>query len=213
MTDAPLIHGSDTLHSIIAEGWYASLRDKAEVIVADSLMAAVVCVMLYVAFRAITLLVKIPSLKYLNEHVQTAAHDFCAATQGKRMKSYVGVWVAVVSIGFTGIAQAQDAAAGEKVFATCRICHQIGETAKNSVGPQLNGVIGRKAGSVPGYAYSPANRDSGLTWDEATFTTYIQNPQAKVPGTKMVFPGIKDPQQIKDLIAFLKQFGADGKKG
>ncbi|MEP7063141.1 MAG: cytochrome c family protein [Betaproteobacteria bacterium] len=109
-------------------------------------------------------------------------------------------------------ALAQDAAAGEKVFAPCKICHQIGETAKNSVGPQLNGVIGRKAGTVPGYAYSPANRDSGLTWDEATFTSYIQNPQAKIPGTKMVFPGVKDPQQIKDLIAFLKQYGADGKK-
>jgi cytochrome c len=109
-------------------------------------------------------------------------------------------------------AMAQDAAAGEKVFATCKICHQIGENARNSVGPQLNGVIGRKAGTVPGYAYSPANRDSGLTWDEATFTSYIQAPQAKVPGTKMVFPGVKDPQQIKDLIAFLKQFGPDGKK-
>lgn len=107
---------------------------------------------------------------------------------------------------------AQDAGAGEKVFAPCKICHQIGPTAKNSVGPQLNGVIGRKAGSVPGYAYSPANRDSGITWDEATFTTYIQNPQAKIPGTKMVFPGVKDPQQIKDLIAYLKQFGPDGKK-
>ncbi len=107
---------------------------------------------------------------------------------------------------------AQDTAAGEKVFATCKICHQIGETAKNSVGPQLNGVIGRKAGTVPGYAYSPANRDSGLTWNEATFTEYIQDPQAKVPGTKMVFPGVKDPKQIKDLIAYLKQFGADGKK-
>ena len=128
------------------------------------------------------------------------------------MKSRIGIWVAFVAIGFTGTAQAQDVAAGEKVFATCKICHQIGETAKNSVGPQLNGVIGRKAGSVPGYAYSPANRDSGLTWDEATFTSYIQNPQAKVPGTKMVFPGVKDPQQIKDLMAYLKQFGADGKK-
>ena len=123
----------------------------------------------------------------------------------------MGIGVAFVSISLTGIAQAQDVQAGEKVFATCKICHQIGATAKNGVGPQLNGVIGRKAGSAPGYAYSPANRDSGLTWDESTFTSYIQNPQAKVPGTKMVFPGVKDPQQIKDLIAYLKQFGADGK--
>jgi len=109
-------------------------------------------------------------------------------------------------------AHAQDAAAGEKVFTVCRACHQIGENAKNAVGPVLNGVIGRKAGTYPGYAYSDANKKSGLTWDEATFTSYIKNPRAKVPGTKMIFVGIKDDQKIKDLIAFLKQYGPDGKK-
>jgi cytochrome c len=128
------------------------------------------------------------------------------------MTSHRSAWLILAFLCIAAPVRAQDAAAGEKVFAPCKICHQIGETAKNSVGPQLNGVIGRKAGTVPGYAYSPANRDSGLTWDEATFTSYIQNPQAKVPGTKMVYPGIKDPQQIKDLIAFLKQYGPDGKK-
>ena len=128
------------------------------------------------------------------------------------MKSNSIIAIAFYCAAVATPAVAQDAAAGEKVFAVCKICHQIGETAKNSVGPQLNGVIGRKAGTVPGYAYSPANRDSGLTWNEATFTEYIQDPQAKVPGTKMVFPGVKDPKQVKDLIAYLKQFGADGKK-
>ena len=128
------------------------------------------------------------------------------------MKSNSIIAIAFYCAAMATPAVAQDAAAGEKVFAVCKICHQIGETAKNSVGPQLNGVIGRKAGTVPGYAYSPANRDSGLTWNEATFTEYIQDPQAKVPGTKMVFPGVKDPKQVKDLIAYLKQFGADGKK-
>jgi cytochrome c len=109
-------------------------------------------------------------------------------------------------------AHAQDAAAGEKVFAPCKACHQIGENAKNAVGPILNGLIGRKAGTVEGYNYSPANKNSGLTWDEATFTEYIQNPKAKVPGTKMTFPGLKDEQKIKDLLAYLKQFDASGKK-
>ncbi|WP_262273026.1 c-type cytochrome [Microvirga yunnanensis] len=109
-------------------------------------------------------------------------------------------------------AQAQDAAAGEKVFAPCKACHQIGETAKNAVGPELNGVIGRKAGTVEGYNYTPANKNSGLTWDEATFAEYIKDPKAKVPGTKMIFPGIKDEQKIKDLTAYLKQFDASGKK-
>src|SRR3954464_15962381 len=111
-----------------------------------------------------------------------------------------------------GSAHAQDAALGEKVFAQCRACHQIGENAKNAVGPVLNGVIGRPAGSVEGYSYSAANKGSGLTWDEATFRDYIKDPRAKVPGTKMVFAGVKDEKRVSDLLAYLKQFDASGKK-
>ena len=114
--------------------------------------------------------------------------------------------------GMTVNAQAQDAAAGEKVFAQCRACHQIGETAKNGVGPVLNGLFGRHSGTVPGFNYSDANKNSGITWDEAVFAEYIQDPRKKIPNTKMVFAGVKDEQKIKDLIAFLKQFDADGKK-
>jgi cytochrome c len=125
----------------------------------------------------------------------------------------VGAALAMCTAVFAcGPASAQDAAAGEKVFQVCRACHQIGETAKNAVGPVLNGIIGRKAGTYPDYSYSEANKNSGLTWDEATFTSYIPNPRAKIPGTKMIFIGIKDDQKIKDLIAFLKQYGPDGKK-
>lgn len=112
----------------------------------------------------------------------------------------------------SGGARAQDAAAGAKVFNQCRACHQIGDKAKNLVGPELNGIVGRKAGSVEGYNYTPANKNSGLTWDEATLTEYLQNPKAKVPGTKMAFAGIKNPTQIADLIAFLKQYDAQGNK-
>ena len=119
--------------------------------------------------------------------------------------------LALVSAGISP-AQAQDAAAGEKVFAVCKACHQIGENAKNGVGPELNGVIGRKAGSVPGYNYSAANKNSGLTWDEPTFREYIKDPKAKVSGTKMVFAGLKDEKKVDDLTAFLKQFDASGKK-
>ncbi|MGO4669532.1 c-type cytochrome [Bosea sp. 2RAB26] len=110
-------------------------------------------------------------------------------------------------------ARAQDAAAGEKVYAQCRSCHQVGETAKNTVGPILNGVIGQKAGTREGYGYSAAMKDSGLTWDNATFADYIQNPRTKVPGTKMIYAGLKDEKRIADLLAFLKQFDASGKKG
>ena len=122
------------------------------------------------------------------------------------------MFAAMMALLATGAARAQDAAAGEKVFGQCRACHQVGETAKNQVGPKLNGLFGRTAGSVEGYAYSPANKTSGLVWDDATFVEYIRDPRAKMPGTKMIFPGVKNDQQAADLLAFLKQYGEDGKK-
>jgi cytochrome c len=121
--------------------------------------------------------------------------------------------LAVSMIVLTIDAMAQDVAAGEKSFNKCRACHQVGETAKNTVGPILNGLFGRKSGTVAGYNYSDANKNSGLTWDDAVFTDYIKDPKGKIPGTKMSFAGIKNEQEIKDLTAFLKQFAADGKKG
>jgi cytochrome c len=122
------------------------------------------------------------------------------------------VLAAAAFVGSVGAASAQDAAAGEKVFLKCKACHQIGEGAKNAVGPVLNGVVGRKAGTAPDYSYSDANKNSGFTWDEATLTEYLKNPRAKVPGTKMIFPGLTKDQDISDVIAYLKQFTADGKK-
>jgi cytochrome c len=109
-------------------------------------------------------------------------------------------------------AQAQDAEAGQKVFNQCRACHQIGEGARNGVGPLMNGLFGRKSGTIEGYNYSAANKDSGITWDEAVFAEYIKDPKAKIPGTKMIYAGVKNEQQVKDLTAFLRQYAADGKK-
>ena len=126
------------------------------------------------------------------------------------MRAFV-LSAALVLLGLSQ-AQAQDAAAGEKVFAQCRACHQVGENAKNAVGPVLNGLFGRPAGSVEGYNYSPANKNSGLTWDEATFRDYIKDPRAKIPGTKMIYAGLKDERRVTDLVAYLKQFDASGKK-
>jgi cytochrome c len=111
-----------------------------------------------------------------------------------------------------GNAFAGDAASGEKVFAKCKACHQVGETAKNAVGPHLNGLNGRKAGSVDGYNYSEAMKGSGLTWDEATFKEYIKNPKAKVVGTKMIFQGLAAEKDADDVWAYLASFAADGKK-
>ena len=110
------------------------------------------------------------------------------------------------------LAHAQDVAAGEKSFNKCRACHQVGETAKNTVGPPLNGLFGRKSGSYEGFNYTEANKDSGITWDDAVFADYIRDPKAKIPGTKMAFAGIRNDQEIKDLTAFLRQFGDGGKK-
>src|SRR6516165_4229180 len=90
-----------------------------------------------------------------------------------------------------------DIAPGEKTFKKCMPCHSIGETAKNGIGPIQNGLKGRKSGTVPGYSYSDANKNSGIVWDVATFKEYIRDPRAKIPGTKMVFPGIKDEKEAE----------------
>ena len=117
----------------------------------------------------------------------------------------------LIFIAAASSASAQDVAAGKSSFAKCMACHAIGEGAKNKVGPELNGLNGRKAGTVAGYSYSEANKGSGLTWDEATFKEYIKDPKAKVPGTKMAFAGIKREQEVNDLWAYVSQFDADGK--
>jgi cytochrome c len=108
------------------------------------------------------------------------------------------------------VAQAQDAQKGKVVFAICQACHSIGPGAQNKVGPELNGLDGRHSGSAPNYDYSDANKKSGIVWGEEIFKKYIQNPQAVVPGTKMIFPGIKNEQQVNDLWAYVSSFNADG---
>ena len=107
--------------------------------------------------------------------------------------------LAVISIG----ARAEEP--GEAVFKkSCAICHTL-EAGKNKIGPSLAGVVGRKAGSVAGFAYSAANKDSGDIWDERTLDAYLTAPQKFMPGTKMVFVGLKDPGDRKALIEYLKQ--------
>ncbi len=128
-----------------------------------------------------------------------------------KLKFAVAAFAAVSFISIVpAMADDGDPAAGKTVFNQCRACHQVGPEAKNSVGPVLNGVFERKAGSYEGYNYSDANKGSGLTWDEATLREYLKNPRAKVPGTKMVFPGIARDKQLDDVIAYLKGIKADG---
>ena len=118
---------------------------------------------------------------------------------------------AVVLVASAGQGVAQDLAAGEAAFRKCQPCHDLGETAKNKLGPELNGLDGRKAGTAEGYAYSDSNKNSGIVWSEAGFKEYLEDPQAKMPGTKMIFSD-KNEKDVADLWAYLKQFGADGKK-
>jgi cytochrome c len=108
------------------------------------------------------------------------------------------------------LGMAQDAQKGKTVFNVCLACHTIGPGAQNKIGPELNGLDGRKAGTVPSFDYSDANKSSGIVWNEETFEDYVKNPAAKVPGTKMIFPGIKNEQQNKDLWAYVSQFDSDG---
>jgi cytochrome c len=107
-------------------------------------------------------------------------------------------------------AAAQDIAAGENSFKKCSLCHSIGEGATNKIGPELNGLDGRKAGSVAGFSYSDANKNSGITWNEASFQEYITDPRAKIPGTIMTFAGIKNEKEISDLWSYVKQFDPGG---
>src|SRR6267142_2994336 len=119
--------------------------------------------------------------------------------------------VAIASSLAAPAALAQDVAAGKTSFNKCMACHAIGEGAKNKVGPELNGIDGRKSGTAEGYSYSDANKNSGITWNKEQFLDYIKDPKAKIPGTKMIFPGIKNEKEANDLWAFLAQYDKDGK--
>ncbi|HXO68213.1 MAG TPA: cytochrome c-550 CycA [Bradyrhizobium sp.] len=119
--------------------------------------------------------------------------------------------IVIASAAASSAALAQDVAAGKTSFNKCLACHAVGEGAKNKVGPELNGLDGRKSGSAEGYSYSEANKNSGITWSKDQFLEYIKEPKAKIPGTKMVFAGIKNEQEAGDLWAFLAQYDKDGK--
>jgi cytochrome c len=106
-------------------------------------------------------------------------------------------------------AQEGHAEDGAEVFKKCRACHDVGPGAKNKVGPVLNGIIGRQAGTVEGFNYSEANKAAGgkgLAWSEDVLGKYLENPLAFMPGTKMAFAGLKDAQDRQDVIAYLKTF-------
>ncbi len=117
--------------------------------------------------------------------------------------------IAMSGLLCASVVSAQDAENGAEVFKRCRACHDVGEKAKNKVGPILNGIIGRKAGTIEGFNYSDANKKAGAegwTWTDEKMLEYLLNPRAAMPGNKMAFAGIRDEQDRKDLIAYLKTF-------
>ena len=117
------------------------------------------------------------------------------------------LWGITILLASALVAHAQgagDAQRGAQVFAQCKVCHSL-EAGKNMLGPSLHGLLGRKAGSVPGYAYSPAMKNANVTWDDDTLSKYQADPKAFIPGDKMVFPGVKDPSKLGDLLAYLNQ--------
>lgn len=129
------------------------------------------------------------------------------------MQRGVSVSAAVlIAMSVTGQAHAQadgDAAKGKTFFARCAVCHSV-DSPQAKIGPTLNGFIGRKAGAVPGFAYSTALKNSGIVWDRANFDAFIANPRAKVPGNKMPFVGVPNPADRANLWAYLQSAG--GKK-
>ncbi len=119
----------------------------------------------------------------------------------KRIVVIALFWAVALPVGLTA-ARAQEA--GEAVFKkNCAICHAV-DAGKNKIGPSLFGIVGRKAGVAAGFAYSAANKGSGVTWDEPTLDTYLTAPQKFMPGTKMVFAGLKSAEDRKAVIEYLK---------
>jgi cytochrome c len=113
-------------------------------------------------------------------------------------------------------AQAPQQSEGERIFRTqCGACHQLGPTARNAVGPQLNGIFGRRAGSIEGFRYSNAYRTPAVTektWNPDNFRVYIRNPREVTPGTSMVYAGMRNEDQITQLIQHLQSFDAQGQR-
>jgi cytochrome c len=124
-------------------------------------------------------------------------------------------WViaGVFVLASTGATLAQDGAAGQQAFnGKCSPCHAVGENAQIKLGPPLNGIDGRKAGTAEGFNYSDGLKNSGIVWDKAKFTQWVSGPQAMVPGTRMAFAGDKDEMEVASLWAYLSSFKADGSK-
>ncbi len=126
------------------------------------------------------------------------------------MRLTLMIFMAVALLPFA--AAAQEKTPGEKSFQKCVPCHSVGASPAKKLGPPLNGLEGRTSGTIEGYNYSEANKAAKIVWSEATFKAYIKDPKASMPGNKMLFAGVKDEAEIRELWGYLSQFKADGSK-
>lgn len=120
-------------------------------------------------------------------------------------RALIAFAVAAAAMAAAPVAAAGDPEAGQEAFSTyCGDCHSTSDDLKNRKGPSLFGIIGRKAGTVPGFEYSEANLASGWVWSADILRTYLPDPRSAMPGTKMKFDGVGDPTEVEDIIAFLE---------
>jgi cytochrome c len=130
--------------------------------------------------------------------------SLAAAVAGGKMRGSNSTLVLGVLLAITaGPAMAADVEAGKTAFKKCGLCHTT-EPGKNKIGPSLFGVVGRKSAGLDNFNYSEGMKEFDHTWDEETLDTYLADPRAAVPGTKMIFPGIKDKTERDDVIAYLE---------
>ena len=118
-------------------------------------------------------------------------------------RNFLATLFGVTFIMSAGSALAADVDAGKKIFRKCKACHTLKAGGKSAIGPNLHGVVGRSVATVDGFKYSKAMKESGLVWDEATLTAYLTKPKEFLPGNKMPFPGLKKPEQIENVIAYI----------
>jgi cytochrome c len=128
-------------------------------------------------------------------------------TEGKDMCRPIALGAALGFLLSLGTAEAQsgDAARGERVFAQCKACHTVDKGGRNGIGPNLFGVFGSKAGAIAGFDFSDEMKASGIVWDDRTMAEYLKDPKGRIPANKMLFAGIRRPEQLDDLLAYLKK--------
>ena len=133
--------------------------------------------------------------------------NFLAQTKGRIMRKSIAAGAALGFLASLGTAAAQtgDAAKGERVFAQCKACHTVDKGGRSGIGPNLFGIFGSKAGATAGFAFSDEMKASGIMWDDKTMAEYLKDPKGRIPGTKMVFAGVRRPEQLDDLMAYLKK--------